>query len=150
MKLWAVPCIIIASFRGCAARALQLQLPRLSALNRGAAVRALATACAPCPKGIMLTLLMIFDMQASMSALHMDASTTARPKIICISGPTATGKSSVALRVCRALGGEIVSADSVQVYRGLQIGANKVSACIKYYTEIHTVITTISALLCKA
>lgn len=42
-------------------------------------------------------------------------------------GPTATGKSSIALEVCKELGGEIVSCDSVQVYRELSIGCNKPS-----------------------
>jgi len=44
-----------------------------------------------------------------------------------IVGPTAVGKSQVALQVARKLGGEIISADSVQVYRGLDIGAGKPS-----------------------
>jgi tRNA dimethylallyltransferase len=50
-----------------------------------------------------------------------------RPQVVCIGGVTAVGKSTVAMAVCSKLGGEIVSADSVQVYRGLQIGANKPS-----------------------
>ncbi len=37
------------------------------------------------------------------------------------------GKNEIAMRVCDELGGEIVSADSVQVYRQLEIGANKPS-----------------------
>lgn len=44
-----------------------------------------------------------------------------------ISGPTATGKSSVALALCKDLGGEIVSCDSVQVYRDVFVGCNKPS-----------------------
>jgi tRNA dimethylallyltransferase len=42
-------------------------------------------------------------------------------------GPTATGKSSLALCLAEALGGEIVSVDSMQVYRGLDIGTAKPS-----------------------
>lgn len=42
-------------------------------------------------------------------------------------GPTATGKSAIALALCKRLSGEIVSCDSVQVYRDLHIGANKAS-----------------------
>ena len=45
-----------------------------------------------------------------------------------IAGPTAVGKSEVALRLAEQLGGEIVSVDSVQVYRGLDIGTAKPSA----------------------
>ncbi|CAM9338371.1 unnamed protein product [Ectocarpus fasciculatus] len=48
-------------------------------------------------------------------------------KVIVIAGPTATGKSSVALALCKDLGGEIVSCDSVQVYRDVFIGCNKPS-----------------------
>jgi tRNA dimethylallyltransferase len=42
-----------------------------------------------------------------------------------VAGPTAAGKSALALTLARRLGGEIVSADSVQVYRGLDIGSAK-------------------------
>lgn len=42
-------------------------------------------------------------------------------------GPTATGKSSIALALCKSLGGEIVSCDSVQVYKDVHIGCNKPS-----------------------
>ena len=42
-----------------------------------------------------------------------------------IAGPTAVGKSEVALALAERLGGEIVSVDSMQVYRGLDIGTAK-------------------------
>ena len=45
--------------------------------------------------------------------------------VIVIAGPTATGKSDVAAQICQRRQGIIVSADSVQAYRGVQIGANK-------------------------
>jgi tRNA dimethylallyltransferase len=44
---------------------------------------------------------------------------------IFIAGPTAVGKSEIVLRVAEQLGGEIISADSMQVYRGLDIGTAK-------------------------
>lgn len=47
--------------------------------------------------------------------------------LLVIVGPTAAGKSDVALAVAQRIGGEIVSADSVQVYRCLEIGAAKPS-----------------------
>ncbi len=47
--------------------------------------------------------------------------------IICIVGPTASGKSALAQEVSLALGGEVVSADSMQVYRGMDIGTGKVA-----------------------
>ena len=49
-------------------------------------------------------------------------------KLIVIAGPTAVGKSAVALELAKQRQGEIVSADSVQVYRGLDIGSAKPSA----------------------
>ena len=48
--------------------------------------------------------------------------------LIAIVGPTASGKSALALRLARERGGEIVSCDSLQVYRGLDIGSAKADA----------------------
>ena len=49
------------------------------------------------------------------------------PCPVLIAGPTAVGKSEIALRLAEQLGGEIISADSMQVYRGLDIGTAKPS-----------------------
>jgi tRNA dimethylallyltransferase len=46
-------------------------------------------------------------------------------KLVAVVGPTATGKSALGLRLAEALGGEIVSCDSTAVYRGLDIGTDK-------------------------
>src|SRR5580700_2277296 len=43
------------------------------------------------------------------------------PKTILIAGPTASGKSALALRLAEKLGGEVINADSMQVYRDLRI-----------------------------
>lgn len=51
-----------------------------------------------------------------------------RPLAIALMGPTASGKSALALEWAQRLGGEIVSVDSALVYRGLDIGAAKPSA----------------------
>ncbi len=48
-------------------------------------------------------------------------------KIIAIVGPTASGKSALGVYLAQKLGGEIISADSRQVYRGLNIGTGKVT-----------------------
>jgi len=50
-----------------------------------------------------------------------------KPRFVAVVGPTATGKSSLALELAEELGGEIISADSVQVYRGFDIGTAKPS-----------------------
>ena len=46
-------------------------------------------------------------------------------KLITILGPTASGKTSLATALAAELGGEIISADSRQVYRGMTIGTGK-------------------------
>jgi len=48
--------------------------------------------------------------------------------LVAVVGPTASGKSALALRLARACSGEIVSCDSLQVYRGLDIGSAKPTA----------------------
>lgn len=48
-----------------------------------------------------------------------------KTKVICVVGPTASGKTELAARLARELGGEVVSADSMQIYRGLSIGTAK-------------------------
>ena len=53
---------------------------------------------------------------------------TADARLLCIVGPTASGKSALALGLARELGGEILSADSMQIYRGFDIGTGKPSA----------------------
>ena len=48
-----------------------------------------------------------------------------KPKVVVVLGPTATGKSALALELARSFRGEIISADSVQVYRLMDIGTAK-------------------------
>ena len=50
-----------------------------------------------------------------------------KPKVIIICGPTAVGKTSVAITLSRAFNGEIISADSMQIYRQMEIGTAKPS-----------------------
>lgn len=47
-------------------------------------------------------------------------------KVVIITGPTASGKSSLALKLAKDLNGEIISADSQQIYKDMDIGTNKV------------------------
>lgn len=49
-----------------------------------------------------------------------------KPKIIVVLGPTASGKSDLAVKLAKKFKGEIISADSRQVYKGLNIGSGKV------------------------
>ena len=48
-------------------------------------------------------------------------------KIVIIGGPTASGKSSLAVKAAKLIGGEIISCDSMQIYRGMDIGTAKIS-----------------------
>lgn len=48
-------------------------------------------------------------------------------KVLVIAGPTASGKSGFAVEAAQMLGGEIISGDSIQVYRGMDIGSGKVT-----------------------
>ena len=48
-------------------------------------------------------------------------------KILVVTGPTATGKTALSVELAKKLGGEIVSADSMQIYRGMDIGTAKVT-----------------------
>lgn len=50
-----------------------------------------------------------------------------KKKIIILSGPTGVGKTALSLVLAKAIGGEIISADSMQVYRGMDIGTAKIS-----------------------
>lgn len=49
-----------------------------------------------------------------------------KPKLIVVVGPTATGKSDLAIKLAKKFNGEIISADSRQVYKGMDIGTNKI------------------------
>ena len=51
-----------------------------------------------------------------------------KDKLIILAGPTASGKTSVSIDLAKRIGGEIVSADSMQVYRGMDVGTAKIKA----------------------
>ena len=48
--------------------------------------------------------------------------------VVCIVGPTASGKTDVAQAVAERIGAAVVSADSMQIYRGMDIGTGKIAA----------------------
>ena len=53
---------------------------------------------------------------------------SALPPVVAVVGPTATGKTALAVDLARRLGGEVVNADSMQLYRGMDIGTAKPDA----------------------
>ena len=50
-----------------------------------------------------------------------------KPKVIVIAGPTASGKSNLAIELAKRIDGEIISADSMQIYKDMNIGTAKVT-----------------------
>lgn len=55
-----------------------------------------------------------------------DRMETAHRPLIILTGPTAVGKTALSIGLAKAVGGEIISADSMQVYRGMDIGTAKI------------------------
>ncbi|MEG1750213.1 MAG: tRNA (adenosine(37)-N6)-dimethylallyltransferase MiaA [Raoultibacter sp.] len=56
----------------------------------------------------------------------MDAPLALQQPVICIVGPTATGKTLLAQNLAQRIDGEVISADSMQIYRGMDIGTGKI------------------------
>jgi tRNA dimethylallyltransferase len=56
---------------------------------------------------------------------------------VAITGPTTSGKSALAVEFARAVGGEVISMDSRQIYRGMDIGTDKVSSAVRAETPHH-------------
>lgn len=46
-------------------------------------------------------------------------------RIVCVVGPTASGKTKMAVELAKQLGGEVISCDSMQIYRGMDVGTAK-------------------------
>ena len=50
-----------------------------------------------------------------------------KPKVIVICGPTASGKTKLSIELAKKINGEIISADSMQIYKEMNIGTAKVT-----------------------
>ncbi len=72
-----------------------------------------------------------FAPDAAATKLHTTDGTTNssvnKPPLIIIAGPTASGKSAAAVELAKRFDGEVISADSMQVYRGMDIGSAKIT-----------------------
>lgn len=64
---------------------------------------------------------------------------TGKPNLVIILGPTASGKSEMAVELARKFDGEIINADSLQVYRGLDIGTAKPSGEVRRQVPHHLI-----------
>ena len=62
-----------------------------------------------------------------------------RPRVVAIVGPTGVGKTDVACEVARRSGAEIINVDSMQVYRGMDIGTAKPSAALRAEIPHHLI-----------
>ena len=60
-------------------------------------------------------------------------------KLLVIGGPTASGKTSLSVAVAGKIGGEIISADSMQVYKGLDVGTSKITESEKNGIKHHMI-----------
>src|SRR5262245_40914593 len=67
------------------------------------------------------------------------AAMAAAPKILVVIGPTASGKSALALAIAQRTGAEILSVDSMQVYRGMDIGTAKPSESERRQVKHHLI-----------
>lgn len=68
-----------------------------------------------------------------------DFPTTKPKKVILIAGPTACGKTSLAIMLAKMLSGEVISTDSMQVYRGMDIGTAKATLEQRQEVEHHLI-----------
>jgi tRNA dimethylallyltransferase len=59
------------------------------------------------------------------------------PDVVAVVGPTAAGKSEAALRLAERLGGEVVNADSMQLYRGMDVGTAKLTLAERRGVQHH-------------
>ena len=57
----------------------------------------------------------------------MDASYNAKAAVVAVVGPTATGKTALGVALAQQFSGEVISADSMQIYKGLDVGTAKVT-----------------------
>jgi tRNA dimethylallyltransferase len=58
-------------------------------------------------------------------------------RVVAVVGPTATGKSALGIALAKTLGGEVVNADSMQLYRGMDIGTAKLPVEVRQGVEHH-------------
>ena len=61
------------------------------------------------------------------------------PTLIVVAGPTASGKTALGIELAKKYGGEIVSADSMQIYRGMDIGTAKATAAERAEVPHHMI-----------
>lgn len=61
----------------------------------------------------------------------------ANPPVIAVVGPTGSGKSDLGVQLALALGGEVINADALQFYRGMDIGTAKITLAERHGVPHH-------------
>lgn len=79
------------------------------------------------------------DLYHHLSLFIKETAKTKQQPLIVICGPTASGKTALSLQIARDFEGEIVSADSRQIYRKMDIGTDKISIKIRHEIPHHLV-----------
>jgi tRNA dimethylallyltransferase len=67
------------------------------------------------------------------------AEKSALPRLVVLTGPTAVGKTALSLRLCQRFGGEVISADSRQIYRMMDIGTAKATPAERAQVPHHLI-----------
>ncbi|MBN1272788.1 MAG: tRNA (adenosine(37)-N6)-dimethylallyltransferase MiaA [Candidatus Aminicenantes bacterium] len=62
-----------------------------------------------------------------------------RKNLVCVLGPTGVGKSRISLRLAKTFGGEIINCDSMQVYKGFDIGTDKIAPSVRQKIPHHLI-----------
>ena len=81
-----------------------------------------------------------FRVDVGLQSVHVEGD-----ELLCVVGPTASQKTELAIRICERVDGEVISADSVQIYEGFDIGSGKPST-EQLQRVAHHLIGTASAL----
>ena len=87
--------------------------------------------CVHSRRGPNLTTRQLATSQVSVGTAASHGTQQSKQKVIVLTGATAVGKTKASIELAQRIGGEIISADSVQVYRGLDVGSDKVSTSLQ-------------------
>ena len=82
--------------------------------------------CVHSRNGPNLTTRQLATSQVCLGTAASHGTQQGKEKVIVLTGATAVGKTKASIELAQRIGGEIISADSVQVYKGLDVGSDKV------------------------
>ena len=82
--------------------------------------------CVHSRNGPSLTTRQLATSQVCVGTVASHGTQEGKDKVIVLTGATAVGKTKASIELAQRIGGEIISADSVQIYKGLDVGSDKV------------------------